>query len=52
VLQKRKAAELTKTVCVSRADGVFSEFRLINEDTAKNQKKTKRNYTGEHQIIV
>lgn len=44
VLQKRNSAQLTKTVCVSKADGVFSVFKLITEDT----EKTKRNYTGEH----
>lgn len=44
VLQKRNSAQLTKTVCVSKADGVFSVFKLITEDT----EKTKRNYTGAH----
>lgn len=44
VLQKRKSDELRKTVSISKADGVFSELRLINEATLK----TKRSYTEEY----
>lgn len=44
VLQKRKYDELRKTVSISKADGTFSELRLINEDTLK----TKRSYTEEY----
>lgn len=45
VLQKGKSAELTKPVCVSKAEGVSTEFRLTTEDTEENPR---RNYTGEH----